>query len=761
VCRRTNGSPVCGRTVYHQRSLADIVAVTQEATPPPPFDASHDAEAATQQLLDEVSASASRVKPSNPLPSSDPPPSSAVLGANLLNAARIEHHLSSPVRMAPKSSNGRLSRVGPFTEPRRQNLARPRQRDVYEFPDESPEKAPFKLPKMVNRSQPMKIIKGNKVQKENAVRSSEPVAPSLEGDAVDDADSEDREKAAIEPPMPSSPPNVAPGANDIDANDIQNENRLPNGNTRCAVVSYRVDKPAGPRYEQCHNAGTNDTDNGPCCTRHVNKPGSLRCEYILLENGDPVQCRGSGAKGTTLCAKHARLASNSESTRKRKSVDALEMQGESARSTKLSKTTSNPEVPIPVRESRKGRPAKPKFESEKGHGDDVTDLIETTESTSPDDLGHVDSKALTIQKKASRSSQGISSKPGQSTRSASAPDKAKKGGESAAKRDQPQPSDGEEREHGDQGQDSSNNEEAASTATYMPRIVKRAFKFLKLEKRPGRCKTELCLSIKSVCDKVRNLLAEGDLSIEEIAENIDDVQGMLNEVRNTDQGDRVSIKADMYGYVFRSLTKVLSSLYHALAKHEDDITKSLDAMRIFSPLVHHILIIKDLMASWKVTLPQRYEGDRIIKDVDIHLIAPLRLVDFEFGKRLRHLESKEKAEQELADIERRIEEENAETERANIRKASQRDRWKRWQDLHIARMACEPVPHKRAPLRIIKLEELEETDANGIKFQRLPVFKDRETPPARNLQAMPTLKSWSEEQETALLEFLERFPGEL
>jgi hypothetical protein len=74
-------------------------------------------------------------------------------------------------------------------------------------------------------------------------------------------------------------------------------------------------------------------------------------------------------------------------------------------------------------------------------------------------------------------------------------------------------------------------------------------------------------------------------------------------------------------------------------------------------------------------------------------------------------------------------------------------------------MACEPDPHKRLPLRIIKLEEFEEIDANGIKFQRLPVFKDRETPPARNLQAMPKLKSWSDEQETALLEFLEKFPG--
>jgi hypothetical protein len=645
--------------------------------------------------------------------------------------------------MAPRSSNGRLSRVGLFTEPRRQKLARPRPRDVYEFPDESPEKGPFNLPQSVNRSAPTKIIERKKAQKEDDVPSPEAVQPSSEGNVVEEAGSEDSE---IERPMPSSPPKVVQAPNDVEESDVQIERRLRNGNTRCAVTSYRSDKPAGPRYEQCHNVGAHDTEEGPRCTRHVDNPGSLRCEYMSVQDGDPVQCRVAGVKGTALCSKHAKLPTNNESKRKRKSVDEIEAQGEPSRSIKVPKSKSNHEVQMLVRESGKDRPAKQKPGSKQLQPsyEEVAESIE--------DVGSAASSNTR------RKSTEVGNK---STQLALALRKTtKKGSESAAKEDQPQSADA-EGDNDDNVQEDPNDEGASGTMTYMPRAVRRAFKFLDLEKRSGRCKTELCLSIKSVCDKVSALLQDNSLSVEEIAENIDDVQGVLNEVRNTDQGDRVAIKADMYGYVFRSLTKVLRSLYRALAEHEDDVTQSLDAMRIFSPLVHHILLIKDLLASWKVTVPQLYEGDRLIKDVDIHLIAPLRLVDDNFGKCLRHLESKEKAKQELADVERRIEEENEETERANTRKASQRDRWKRWQDLHILRMACEPDPHKRVPLRIIKLDEFEETDANGVKFQRLPVFKDRETPPAHNPQAAVKLKSWSDEQQQVLLEALPDLAGTL
>jgi hypothetical protein len=67
-------------------------------------------------------------------------------------------------------------------------------------------------------------------------------------------------------------------------------------------------------------------------------------------------------------------------------------------------------------------------------------------------------------------------------------------------------------------------------------------------------------------------------------------------------------------------------------------------------------------------------------------------------------------------------------------------------------MHCEPDPTKRlSNLQVISLENFADTDANGIKFQRLPVFEDRETPSRIYRLSIAELKSWSPEQEMVLL----------
>ncbi|KAH3938984.1 hypothetical protein HBI25_189090 [Parastagonospora nodorum] len=769
--------------------------LTQETTPPPTIlsDASNDTEAATQQLLDEVAASASKsashpqhpqhpqhsaTSPKSPHPpqSAQPPPpqSSAVLGANLLNAARVEYRHSSPIRMAPKSSksskssNGKLRSSGLFTEPRRFNLARPRPRDVYEFPDESPERRPYKLHERVNRA-PLKILKKKKAPQEDVPFSSESVQALAEEDASEGSG------FTNEAPLPSSPPRLAPNPSHAVENGVQIETRLRNGAVRCAVTSYRSGKPVGPRYEQCHKPGSHETNAGPRCTRHLSNPGSVRCGFMLVHNGNPVQCRTAGVKGTARCSKHAgqEAACGLGPVHKRKSSDNDDVPAKPSKSAKVqpqatagrraqkeaeeavvveSQPLSDPEVQLPSRTKKRGRPASTIRSEGSGEEDEVAESIEPT--ASPTSKGHRRTRSKAHPLKETISAAG-------SKKSKNAPKVTKATRTTQAKDDQPSDdnpeSDAEiQKEPASSEEAASDDEEEAGEPSETSQALRRVFKYLEDEKRPGRCQTDVCLTIKRVCDEARGRLRGHDLEIEQMAAIGGKVQAALNELRNVDSDDRLAIKADMYGHVFRSLTKLAKSLYGSWDAGAD----TLEVMRILVPLVHHILVMKDMMASWKVTVPQRYDGDRMVGDVNSHLIAPLRKAHDVLSKRLRQLEGRQCAARDLANIERQIGEENEEMERLKSTAAAQRDRWARWQQLHIARMRCEPDPRKRLPnLKIINLEDLEDTDANGIKFQRLPVFKDRETPPRRHPSRANRLKSWSPEQEQALLDGLQRFAG--
>jgi len=756
--------------------------VTQETTPPRAMlsDASNDTQAATQQLLEEVLGSASKSshpqhpttspKSPNPPQSAQPPPpqSSAVVGANLLNAARMEYRHSSPVRMAPKSSNGKLRKSGLFTEPRRLNLARPRPRDVYEFPDESPERRPYKLHERVNRA-PLKIVKKKKkeAQPEDVPPSSESVEALAEGDASEGSASTN------EAPLPSSPPRLAPNFSNSVENGVQIEPHHRNGAVRCAATSYRSDKPAGPRYEQCHNGGAHETNTGPRCTRHLSNPPSKRCAFMLVQGEDPVQCRTAGVKGTARCSKHATQgAGAAASVRKRKSSDSNDMLAKPSKSTKVQQqATAGPrerrdteeapvvksphvsdlEVQLPSRAKKRAGPAKHESTTRSetsAQEDEVAESIELTASATS--KGHRRTRSNAEPLKATTSTLG-------SEKSKNAPRVNTKSMKTAQARDDHQESDAEiQEEPASSDESASDAQEEAGGPSETSQALRRVFKYLELGKRPGRCQTDICLTIKSVCDEARRRLSGHDLETEQMAAIGGKVQAALKGLRNVDSHDRLAIKADLYSHVFRSLIKLAKSLYRS----RDAGADTLEAMRVLVPLVHHILVTKDLVATWKVTVPQRYDGDRMVGDVNSHLIAPLRKAHDILSKRLRQLEGRERAAHDLANLERQIAEENEEIERLKSTAVAQRDRWARWQQLHIARMRCEPDPRKRLPnLKIINLEDLEDTDANGIKFQRLPVFKDRETPPRRHPSYANRLKSWSPDQEQALLDGLQKFAG--
>jgi hypothetical protein len=721
-----------------RRSLArlSITTATPLQTPPPP--------APFPALLSD----AAPVAASDPA-NSNPPLSSAIVGANLLNAARIDYRHSSPVRIAPKAGNGRLSRVGILAEPRRQNLARPRGRDVWDVP-ESPEKRPFQLHETVNR-EPLRILKKKKLVQQEA-----------QSDSQDHVDSNESQSPISETPMPSSPPRATGQPHKAVDSDVHIEQHLPNGTARCAVTSYRSDKPRGPRYEQCHNGGTHSTDDGPRCTRHVGKTGSVRCEYVMDQDGNIAQCRTAGVNGTTRCGKHAELETRAVFSPKRKPQDGSHGHDRELKSAKSQKhataghktkehqetqerlsreSGSTYEVQIPVRQGINHKSRKNASITSSPHSDKQDDGVQSDDPM-------VSASTETIEKTRLKKP----SKPSKPAKVSAAPQTSGALVASDSRGDEAQDSQLQDNVGGD--------DEVVKQAAYIPEALGRVFHFLDLGRRPGRCQTKLCIALKRMCVDTHSLFQKQSLSFKEVAQNIQDIRDMLKEVGAVKPDeDRRAVKMDIYGYVFRSLTKVLKSLYSCLAENCDDIMTSLEAIRIISPLVHDILALKDCIAEWKVSVPQLFNGDRIIKDADSHMIAPLREVEGVFSKRLSILEDKEKNRKRLARFKHELEEEKREVARDEEAAKAKQDRWKHWQALHITRMECEPDPRRRRSLWIVNLEDLEEKDANGVTFERLPVFKNRNTLPLHRPSSSAETKSWSTDQETALMDGLQKYAG--
>ena len=88
------------------------------------------------------------------------------------------------------------------------------------------------------------------------------------------------------------------------------------------------------------------------------------------------------------------------------------------------------------------------------------------------------------------------------------------------------------------------------------------------------------------------------------------------------------------------------------------------------------------------------------------------------------------------------------------------NRWAYWQRIHTQRQLCEPSIDKRRRdhLRILPIIQLEERDANGIRFEREPLFRERLTPFA-SFATITDAAEWSSEQLEALIEGLQKYSG--
>jgi hypothetical protein len=848
--------------------LMSTVTIDVSPSPTPSSHTSTDADAATEQLLAETRASASK-SPHLAQPY-------AVLGASLLNAARAEHR---PAPMARKTGNGELSRSSFLPVPPRTNLAR--RRDVYELA-ESPEKSVFKLPQKVNQA-PLKVLKKKRVPEKDpseelgmvpelpeSDRSEINVAreaseQALSGHEEGLIEGNKRIQSSEEPHLPSSPPNITLGSEDaepatpreptckeeqrssisrsdrtsslpVTQGDVVIATYLPNGKPRCPEVCYKEKKPLGPRYEQCQSAGSNTTGQDLRCHTHMQKPASVQCEHV---SGQGVQCQRVGRNGRRRCLGHAankepaksalpekldvereatepdQDKSTTQSRTKRKLDDAPETtQGQQnptkkrrtdatsredtegvtspapeARS-RTKSTKAHPEVVIPVRKPKTRQPVEESRDDEEEHVANAVDVGESVEQSRDAREDHVAGTievavptplaASTPRTRSTQlpvhSSKSAATKAKQiTTRSNRDVPKSSKRARSTASDDDNvsdlediQQSEGKDAAVGrgasvHENAPSDDQEEADAKvvrpSTHQPGTIDLVFDFLDINERDGKCQTELGTSIKRICDKSTMLCHEEDLTIEDIVENVDDVRAVLKQAAGVEEDDRRAFKTDAYAYVFRSLTLFLQSLHNWFAKKPGEVAWSLEGLRVLSPLIKDILAFKDTISGRKVSVRQRYQGDQIIMDVDSHLITPLREVFKTYSGRLGKLEAREQSRLQFEQLQLETQEAEAEAQRRQEAKAARQKRWTHWQNLHIKRQQCEPDFFRRKKLYITKLEELEDTDANGDQFDRVDVFRHPRTlpPPRRSVVE----KEWTTAQENALIEGLMRFAGTL
>ncbi|EMD64445.1 hypothetical protein COCSADRAFT_117832 [Bipolaris sorokiniana ND90Pr] len=722
---------------------AEIFRQPSSSHDPDFFHLAADNQAATEQLLTESLATDAPAPP--------PLPSAVVLGADLLNAARIDHRHSSPVvGMARKNRAGKLKRASLIPESARTNLAV--RGDVYEI-ELSPEKGNYALPEKVNKK-PLKIVKKkpHAVAKLSAAQDVPSKLPVRDEDRPQvDQEGSAEDLASTGSAMRSSPPQVAPiGSDSItvdttrqkmpssEANshanapgDVKIEESLANGKPRCTAIFYKYDKIAGPAYRQCLRPGTGQTDDGFICGIHISKPPIVRCEEMVVSDNVTAQCYRAAFKVT---ANGPRCPT------------CIEQQGYEITPRDKRKSGSIHQEAQPAKISRRNQGAGRPASSEKSK-DQAQDLQE--ESLNPTSAR----KRGRPRKDGSSGSTELNQElPKRTRKSKSSPAISQE--VSAVPEDLP----------GDGDPEYAPEDEETRHMDQLPENIATVFSFLDLEARQGTCQTKRARKILHMCEKYCANFQDDTHSIDTVTHDATKIQETLQQTPkdySTEIGKKhqLAFKSDAYSFVFRSLTLYLRDLHDWLVKTHESATESLESLHVITPLMQEIVAFNDAISHWDVTVPQRQKGDRVVKDVQIRLVAPLRRVSQSLSVRLSQLQEAEERREQYGEMKQRIKERrDAQSEQFRAIEAME-ERKKRWQDLHIVRMQCEPDVYRRRKLFHTRFEDLVERDANGVVFERLPIFKSRSTPPHSQVSELADEVDWTEDEETAVLEGLQYCAG--
>ncbi|OAL54725.1 hypothetical protein IQ07DRAFT_531127 [Pyrenochaeta sp. DS3sAY3a] len=628
-----------------------------------------------------------------------PPSASAVVGATLVNAARARHRQSSPGTTV-KSNIGKLKRPSlPVDGHLRSRVAS--RGNVFEIVL-SPEKAPSK---------------------------------------------------------PAETDHVAP-------HNVHLELELPNGKPQCTAILYRYDKKMGPRHQQCQRPGTTTSSSSRLyCNNHAQKRPPERCgEPVAAEDAEDstMTCHRISSTRTgdgPRCAVHAGHPGQDQSIisndvplpkRLRGRPRQVKIQSPPIRPKRRRDSEVEDQQPSDLQTSPAGLPVRKR--SRQGSTEDSDPAIELYSPTQSDVLDSDDAPAPPVS-----SVRGT-----QKVRAKATTDRIQRSKGSKRRQSPEKEANGSKVDVNDKDDEDVEDLEREPQRKASSGSIHDVFRFLDLEERPGKCQTESGSNIKRACKRASSLLRSEDASIDDITEGLKIVRASLRAIRfgvDVPEEDRQDFKGDAYGYIFRALAQFLQDVFLLLSDLYDVPTDSLYAMRTLSSLTKSILLFKDSIVAWKVSGTQRYKGDRIIKDVDSHFIALLRPLAHNYTVRLSQLETERVSRQEQAELEQRLKEEADEEIRRIDIEAARRARLDRWQYLHLKRLQCEPDPFRRQGLQITKLEDLEDTDANGNKYERLSVFRTRSTPPLHWVSSATKARAWDQEQETVLLDSLKEFAG--
>ncbi|KAF1999282.1 hypothetical protein P154DRAFT_523485 [Amniculicola lignicola CBS 123094] len=283
-------------------------------------------------------------------------------------------------------------------------------------------------------------------------------------------------------------------------------------------------------------------------------------------------------------------------------------------------------------------------------------------------------------------------------------------------------------------------------------------KFGNSSSRSGRCQTTQGSAIRSECRALRRLFGdEDDMDAEKVAVSLKGLHDKLRAIHDIeDVVEQAELKTDAYGYLFRALALVFVDVHAwALTAYGDDL--GIETLQTLRPLMRDILSFKDTIRLWNVGIGNRFQGDSMIRDVQTQFLNPLHrlkaLYNTQLSVQKATLEQK-RTREEAREVWRKKEEDE---ERKRTAVELRKRRWEHWQYLHVQRLTCEPDIRRSRHLRITPIEDVEETDANGVPFERVPAFRDRVTPPRRLPHV--TGNDWKDDELTVLIGSLEKYAG--
>lgn len=703
-----------------------------DVTPPPRDDESNNG--AERQLFEEFEATSAR--------KTRPRPNHSV-AATLLNAAR-------PAASAKNAGDGKIRRPGflfqDLAKLPRTNIARAR--DVYDYPVSSPEKdtqtTPFQLSTTVNKKPIRKVKKRKQLQSKGAQKSTarEPqimpeisVDPEVPGSPVQPNTESTMDPINTVPELSSPPPTLPILESAVPERELS---------VRTSKRKMKTQPSGGERPKKLPRRDTIDEP-----TRGLSKP---------VENKTvALQWRPRKSHPKVVIPVRKSLAST-----RRPDVEQVPPQsaqkepvvpGSSASEPPPTETIHTPpRQEQPVR--RRGRPPRSRKATLENNETGVVSVSEVNvdgsnhrqHSKEVEDDGASTRQIQTqdnVPETDKENPQAEIDENGASTRQTQPQDNAPVTGKGDSQADYPELSSSDEEKEGPL------------------EAIEQVFGFLDSRRKRRDCLTSEGVKIAQICHAALEAYATPDLSFEDVVRSAHNLQRELESCdADKNSEERRAIKLDAYRRLFPDLVGCLEGTYDWLEEKKGPVKTSISSMKVICLIVRTIINFHRLVASWKDDLKKSVRKKKLLGKVDKDLIVPLRRVDVEFQGILKNLkteaEKKKIRQQMLRQQELEIHKENE--------AALYKQKWVRWQDLHLCRLQTEVLSRLRPRLHLDQdlfdtlMKQSKEHDANGQEFQRLPVFKPRTSPPARPISSAIDI-SWPEEHVAALVDGLQKHAG--